>query len=164
MEPNQASNSGQMPSKEQKENTIHAGTVPGSSVDVENKAGTTPIDVTSEKKTSAFKALGWLDRFLAIWILLAMVIGVLLGNFVDDVGLALQKGHFVGVSVPIAVGLLVMMYPILCKVRYESLHELFSHKALWRQIGFSVFVNWIVAPFFMVGSAVDLQNISWPRC
>ena len=66
--------------------------------------------------------LGWLDRLLALWILLAMVIGVLLGNFVSEVGPALQKGKFVGVSVPIAVGLLVMMYPVLCKVRYETLH------------------------------------------
>ena len=52
-------------------------------------------------KVSAFKGLGWLDRFLAIWILLAMVIGVLLGNFVPNTGPALQKGKFVGVSVPI---------------------------------------------------------------
>ncbi len=43
-----------------------------------------------------------------------------------------------------------MMYPILCKVRYESLHELFSHRSLWKQIAFSIFVNWVVAPFFMV--------------
>lgn len=43
-----------------------------------------------------------------------------------------------------------MMYPILCKVRYESLHELFAHRGLWKQIAFSVFVNWVVAPFLMV--------------
>jgi len=78
---------------------------------------------------------------------------VLLGNFVPDTGPALQKGQFVGVSVPIAVGLLVMMYPILCKVRYESLHELFAHRGLWKQIAFSVFVNWVVAPFLMLGLA-----------
>lgn len=52
-------------------------------------------------KVSAFKGLGWLDRFLALWILLAMIIGVLLGNFVPNTGPALQKGKFVGVSVPI---------------------------------------------------------------
>ena len=44
-----------------------------------------------------------------------------------------------------------MMYPILCKVRYESLHELLADRGLWKQIAFSVFVNWIVAPFLMVG-------------
>lgn len=54
----------------------------------------------------------------------------------------------------IAIGLLIMMYPILCKVRYESLHELLSHRRLWKQIAFSIFVNWIVAPFLMVCFAV----------
>lgn len=99
---------------------------------------------------SVIKGLGWLDRFLAVWILLAMIIGVLLGNFVEGTGPALQKGKFIGVSVPIALGLLVMMYPILCKVRYEMLHKLFRTRALWVQIGFSVFMNWVVAPLLMV--------------
>lgn len=53
------------------------------------------------EKSSAFKALGWLDRFLALWIFLAMAIGIILGNFVPNTGPALQKGKFVGVSVPI---------------------------------------------------------------
>ncbi|KAK9776398.1 putative Arsenical-resistance protein [Seiridium cardinale] len=101
-------------------------------------------------QVSAFKSLGLLDRFLAVWIFLAMLIGILLGNFVPETGPALQKGKFVGVSVPIAVGLLVMMYPILCKVRYESLHEIMSHRGVWKQILFSVFMNWIIAPFLMV--------------
>lgn len=52
---------------------------------------------------SAFKSLGWLDRFLAVWILFAMVVGVLLGNFVPNVGPALQRGKFVGVSIPIGM-------------------------------------------------------------
>lgn len=43
-----------------------------------------------------------------------------------------------------------MMYPILCKVRYETLHEILSHRGIWKQLGFSVFMNWIVAPFLMV--------------
>ncbi|KAM5351126.1 hypothetical protein ACJ41O_003849 [Fusarium nematophilum] len=103
--------------------------------------------------SSAFKSLGWLDRFLALWILLAMAVGIILGNFVPSTGPALERGKFVGVSVPIAVGLLVMMYPILCKVRYESLHDIFSQRDIWKQILFSVFVNWIVAPFLMLGLA-----------
>ncbi|KAK5988120.1 Arsenical-resistance protein Acr3 [Cladobotryum mycophilum] len=107
----------------------------------------------TSQASSVFKNLGILDRFLALWIFLAMAIGVILGNFVPEMSPALQKGKFVGVSVPIAVGLLVMMYPILCKVRYESLHELLSHKALWKQIGFSIFVNWIFAPFLMLALA-----------
>ncbi|RPA75825.1 arsenical-resistance protein [Ascobolus immersus RN42] len=99
---------------------------------------------------SAFKGLGLLDRFLAVWILLAMAIGIILGNFVPNTGPALEKGKFVEVSVPIAIGLLIMMYPILCKVKYESLHLVFRQRALWVQIGFSIIVNWIIAPLFML--------------
>jgi len=70
-----------------------------SNVDVEKQA---PDPLPAEKEqSSAFKALGWLDRLLALWILLAMIIGVLLGNFVPNTGPALQKGKFVGVSIPI---------------------------------------------------------------
>jgi ACR3 family arsenite transporter len=79
-----------------------------------------------------------------------MIIGVLLGNFVEETGPALQKDKFVGVSIPIALGLLVMMYPILCKVRYETLHYLFRTRAPWVQIGFSILTNCIVAPLLMV--------------
>jgi len=56
-------------------------------------------------KVSAFRGLGWLDRFLAAWILLAMAIGIILGNFVPNTGPALQKGKFVGVSIPIGEGI-----------------------------------------------------------
>lgn len=66
--------------------------------DVERQRG--PADIPKPKE-SAFKSLGWLDRLLALWILLAMIIGILLGNFVDSVGPALHKGEFVGVSIPI---------------------------------------------------------------
>ena len=121
----------------------------------------------SSRKVSAFKSLGLLDRFLALWIFLAMAIGIILGNFVPNTGPALQKGKFVGVSVPIgklfrltlwpkpltiveAVGLLVMMYPILCKVKYETLHLAIRKREIWVQILFSIFVNWIIAPFLMV--------------
>ncbi|KAI1330865.1 arsenical-resistance protein ACR3 [Xylariaceae sp. FL0255] len=107
----------------------------------------------SAKKQSAFKSLGWLDRYLAVWILLAIIVGILLGNFVPQTSEALNRGKFVGVSVPIAVGLLVMMYPILCKVRFESLIEVFTHPGIWKQIGFGILMNWIIAPFLMLGLA-----------
>ena len=72
----------------------------------EPTAGRPNPDLESQTKdeaesVSAFKALGWLDRFLALWILLAMAVGIILGNFVPSTGPALQKGKFVGVSVPI---------------------------------------------------------------
>ncbi|KAK0265360.1 arsenicals resistance [Friedmanniomyces endolithicus] len=105
------------------------------------------------ENVSAFKALGWLDRFLAVWIFLAIVVGILIGNFATGAEQALQKGKFVGVSVPIAIGLLVMMYPILCKVQYETLHLALREKELWIQIGFSILLNWIVAPLLMLGLA-----------
>ena len=107
----------------------------------------------SRAKVSAFSSLGLLDRFLALWIFLAMVIGILLGNFVPNTGPALQKGKFVGVSIPIAIGLLIMMYPILCKIKFESLHLALRKRQIWVQIAFSVFVNWIIAPFLMLGLA-----------
>ncbi|EGP82444.1 uncharacterized protein MYCGRDRAFT_88520 [Zymoseptoria tritici IPO323] len=76
-----------------------------------------------------------------------------MGNYVDGIEEALQKGKFVQVSVPIAVGLLVMMYPILCKVQYETLHLVFSKRAVWIQLGFSILMNWIIAPFLMLALA-----------
>ncbi|KAJ5267095.1 sodium bile acid symporter family-domain-containing protein [Penicillium angulare] len=122
-----------------------------STLDVENQSTKEAEETTS--KQSAFKSLGWLDRFLALWIFLAMAIGIILGNFVQNTGPALQKGKFVGVSIPIAIGLLVMMYPILCKVRYESLHHVFRERGIWIQIAFSIVVNWIIAPFLMLALA-----------
>ena len=141
------------------------------------------------KPTSAFNQLGILDRFLAIWIFLAMTVGIILGNFVLNTGPALERVKFVGVSIPIgkyiqrlqevqnqkysllisfllfeAVGLLVMMYPILCKVRYETLHRSFRQKSLWIQVGFSIVVNWIIAPFFMVCVQCCLWRICMDMC
>ncbi|KAJ5391237.1 hypothetical protein N7509_006727 [Penicillium cosmopolitanum] len=121
--------------------------------DIEGQTVNETEKSTSTAKQSAFKTLGWLDRFLAIWIFLAMAIGIILGNFVENAGPALQKGKFVGVSIPIAIGLLVMMYPILCKVRFESLHHVFRDRGIWIQLLFSIFINWIIAPFLMLALA-----------
>ncbi|KAF7867270.1 hypothetical protein EAF04_005353 [Stromatinia cepivora] len=132
--------------------------LPSHSIDIEKNSHLSPQspddDVTNNhKKTSLFKSLGWLDRLLALWIFLAMAVGIILGNFVPNTGPALQKGEFVGVSVPIAVCLLAMMYPILCKVKFETLHLVFQKKDIWVQIGFSLVVNWIVAPLVMLALA-----------
>ncbi|ETN45253.1 arsenical-resistance protein [Cyphellophora europaea CBS 101466] len=120
---------------------------------VQPEAEQSTIENPDKKKTSIYAGLGWLDRLLVLWILLAIVIGILLGNFIDSVGPALQRGKFVDVSVPIAVGLLLMMYPILCKVQYETLHQVFAHRVIWVQLGFSIIVNWIIAPLLMLGLA-----------
>ncbi|TKX19289.1 arsenical-resistance protein [Elsinoe australis] len=121
----------------------------------EKGQGPTPAscDECPSNKLSVYKGLGWLDRLLALWILLAIIIGILIGNFVDGAGDALQRGKFVQVSAPIAIGLLVMMYPILCKVKYETLHRVFASREVWIQMGFSVVMNWIVAPFLMLALA-----------
>ncbi|KAF2731562.1 arsenical-resistance protein ACR3 [Polyplosphaeria fusca] len=106
-----------------------------------------------EESIPPLKGLSFLDRFLVLWIILAMGIGIILGNLVPSTAPALQRGEFAGVSIPIAIGLLVMMYPILCKVRFEKLHLLLKSKDLWIQIGVSFVLNWIVAPLFMVSLA-----------
>lgn len=104
-------------------------------------------------KVSAFHSLGLLDRLLALWILLAMAAGILLGTFVPATGPALQRGTFAGVSLPIALGLLVMMFPILCRVRFENLHRVLRSRDVWVQVALSVLLNWILAPFLMLALA-----------
>jgi len=68
------------------------------SMDIESQDVKAPVD---KQNVSAFKSLGLLDRFLALWIILAMAIGILLGNFVPETGPALEKGQFVHVSIPV---------------------------------------------------------------
>ncbi|PHH78361.1 hypothetical protein CDD82_3090 [Ophiocordyceps australis] len=99
------------------------------------------------------KALGWLDRLLALAILLAMATGILIANFCPSAQRVLQQGQLFGVSLPIAIGLLVMMYPILCNVRFEALHLMLGHRGLWTQLLFSLGINCIIAPLFMLALA-----------
>lgn len=86
----------------QEKATHHTHSVPGpdrtSNNDVERNSSQNERSTT---KQSVYAGLGWLDRLLVLWILLAMIIGILLGNFVESVGPALQRGKFVDVSVPI---------------------------------------------------------------
>lgn len=77
--------------------------------DLENQEASPPK--SQNDKVSTFKGLGWLDRFLALWIFLAMAIGIILGNFVPNTGPALQKGKFVGVSVPIGTCFALSLFP-----------------------------------------------------
>jgi ACR3 family arsenite transporter len=94
--------------------------------------------------------LSLIDRFLPLWILAAMGLGVLLGRLFPDLGAALDRYKVAGVSLPIAVGLLWMMYPVLAKVRYESLGR-FS--AQGRLLVTSMVFNWILGPLLMFGLA-----------
>jgi ACR3 family arsenite transporter len=137
--------------------TLDQGPRPNSTQTLSSDKSTDLESLPIQEQAAPIKGLGYLDRFLALWILLAMAVGILLGNFVEEIGPALQKGKFVGVSIPIAIGLLVMMYPILCKVRYETLHRLFRTRALWVQIVFSIVMNWVIAPLLMVDIPPNLS-------
>ncbi|WP_148570882.1 ACR3 family arsenite efflux transporter [Nocardioides caldifontis] len=94
--------------------------------------------------------LSTLDRFLPVWIGVAMVAGLLLGRLVPGLDDALAAVELGSVSLPIAVGLLVMMYPVLAKVRYDELGHVTSDTRL---LGASVVLNWVLGPALMFALA-----------
>jgi ACR3 family arsenite transporter len=109
----------------------------------------------SESKTPApasgvVASLSTLDRFLAVWILIAMALGLGLGRVIPGLNDALSKVEIGGISLPIAVGLLVMMYPVLAKVRYDKLDAVTGDRKLMLS---SLVVNWILGPAVMFGLA-----------
>jgi ACR3 family arsenite transporter len=90
--------------------------------------------------------LSTLDRLLPLWILAAMALGLGLGRAWPGLGAALDTVQLAGVSVPIAIGLLWMMYPVLAKVRYESIGK---HASDTRLLGTSLVLNWVIGPIVM---------------
>lgn len=90
--------------------------------------------------------LSTLDRFLPVWIIAAMALGLLLGNLVPGLNTALEAVKVGEVSLPIAVGLLVMMYPVLAKVRYDQTRRVIGDRKLMIS---SLVINWLLAPAFM---------------
>ncbi|MDO9183768.1 MAG: ACR3 family arsenite efflux transporter [Bacteriovorax sp.] len=92
------------------------------------------------------KRLNFLDRYLTLWIFIAMGIGLFLAHFVPSVGVQIQSMSLGSMSIPIAIGLIVMMYPPLAKVRYEDLGSVFKNKKI---IFLSLFQNWILGPVLM---------------
>ncbi len=95
-------------------------------------------------------AMSFLDRWLPLWILLAMGLGLLLGRLVPAVGPALEAVSIAGVSLPIAIGLLVMMYPVLAKVRYDETRRIGADRRL---LITSLVLNWVVGPALMFALA-----------
>ncbi|MCQ4614784.1 ACR3 family arsenite efflux transporter [Corynebacterium pseudogenitalium] len=94
--------------------------------------------------------MSFLDRFLPVWIILAMAFGLLLGRAVPGLSSTLERFEVGGISLPIALGLLVMMYPPLAKVRYDKTREIATDKRL---MTVSIILNWIVGPAFMFALA-----------
>jgi ACR3 family arsenite transporter len=104
----------------------------------------------NQEKSVAAK-LPVLDRFLTLWIFLAMGVGILLGQVAPGVTDAITSLQVGAISIPIAIGLILMMYPPLTKVNYDQLPKVLKNLKL---LGFSLVMNWIVGPILMFGLAI----------
>jgi ACR3 family arsenite transporter len=100
----------------------------------------------ADAESPSMTALSTLDRLLPVWIGIAMAAGLLLGRAIPGLNTALEKVQLGGISLPIALGLLIMMYPVLAKVRYDRLDTVTSDRRLLLS---SLLLNWVLGPALM---------------
>ncbi|GDX64731.1 arsenical-resistance protein [Chlorobiota bacterium] len=97
------------------------------------------------------KRLSFLDRYLTLWIFAAMILGIVLGSIVPGISQFIDGMSIGSTNIPIAIGLIIMMYPPLAKVKYQALPEIFKDKT---SITISLILNWIIGPILMSGLAM----------